>query len=499
MISFNNIPNTTRTPGVYAEVDNSRALKGLVQNPHKVLIVGQKHSDGNAAINTLYGITSEIVADSYFGLGSILDRMCRVFKKNNPNTELYAMALDSVAGVAASGAIYFSVALSHAGGVVSTADETINLMINGSQIQLALTSGWSVGQVNSAMKALINANSMLPVTADTTAASVLILQAVNSGTLGNYIDFRFNYYDGQSNPTCFGDSVMTSALVGGSIDPSLEDVWSVIDNEQFQYIIQPYIDVTNLTLLETELAKRFKPLEDKQGIGFGAVRANLASCTALGNSRNSPHNTITGVYDSPNCPEEWAAAVGAIAANYLNNDPARPLQYLALVGMLPPPSASRFTREERDTLLYDGISTFIVDSGGSALTERIITTYQTNAVGSIDPSYLDVETLATLMEIRYQYKARMENRFLIPRFKLADDSYPVQPGSFVITPKTIKGEIIALFTLLFQQGLIENLEDFIKNLVVERNASDVTRVDVLLPPDLINQFRVMASLIQFIL
>jgi len=37
MISFNNIPNTTRTPGNYNEIDNSRALKGLVANPHKVL------------------------------------------------------------------------------------------------------------------------------------------------------------------------------------------------------------------------------------------------------------------------------------------------------------------------------------------------------------------------------------------------------------------------------------------------------------------------------
>ena len=38
MISFNNIPDTIRTPGAYVEIDNSRALKGLIQNPHKVLI-----------------------------------------------------------------------------------------------------------------------------------------------------------------------------------------------------------------------------------------------------------------------------------------------------------------------------------------------------------------------------------------------------------------------------------------------------------------------------
>jgi phage tail sheath gpL-like len=499
-ISFNNIPDTVRTPGVYAEIDNSRALKGLVQNPHKALIIGQKHADGNAERDTLYAITSEIVADSYFGMGSILDRMCRVFKKNNPNTELYAIAIaESGAGVIASGAIHFSVALSHNGEVVSTDGEVVNLLINGSQFQLTLTSDWSVGEVNSAMKALINANSMLPVIADTTGTSELILQAICSGTLGNYIDVRFNYYEGQSFPTCFGDSAVISAMEGGVADPSLDDVWSVIESEQFQHIINPYRDATNLTSLETELASRFKPLVDQQGLGYTAMRGPLASCTAVGNSRNSPHNRIMGAYDSPTCPEEWAAAVGAVAADKLNNDPARPLHYLTLAGILPPPLASRFTRAERDALLYDGIATWIVDSGGNVMIERLITTYQTNAVGGIDPSYLDTQTMATLMELRYQFKVRMQNRFLIPRFKLADDSYPVQPGSYVVTPKTIKQEIIALFTLMFENGLIENLEDFITNLIVERDSADVNRVNVLLPPDLINQFRVLAGLIQFIL
>jgi len=47
--------------------------------------------------------------------------------------------------------------------------------------------------------------------------------------------------------------------------------------------------------------------------------------------------------------------------------------------------------------------------------------------------------------------------------------------------------------------LIENLDDFIDNLIVERDISDVNRINVLLSPDLINQFRVLAGQIQFIL
>jgi len=93
----------------------------------------------------------------------------------------------------------------------------------------------------------------------------------------------------------------------------------------------------------------------------------------------------------------------------------------------------------------------------------------------------------------------MWTRFLSQRFKLADDTFPVQPGMMVATPKTIRQETVALFSELEQAGLIENLADFTDNLVVERNAANRDRVDVLLPPDLINQFRILATQLQFIL
>lgn len=499
MITFTNIPTTIRTPGAYNEIDNSRALQGLVANPHKALIVGQMMSDADAtgSINRLYQITSEDVANSYFGTGSILARMCSKFKENNPNTELHAIAVGSVAGTAASARITLSANMS------ATGDTTLYLLCNGKQQYVTITSAWSNPDILSAIETQVNLDSTLPMHASFAAATsnIINFSAVCSGSLGNYLDVRVNYYTGQMNPLGYQSDgmIVISGFEGGATDPAVSDAWAVVDNIQYQYVIQPWIDATNLTSIEQEMEDRAGPLEDLMGQGFTAVRAALASCTTLGNTRNSPYNCIMGAYDSPTCPEEWAAAYGAVAAWNLNVDPARPLQFLKLKGILAPPEDSRFTRSERDVILYDGIATSIVDSGGSVLIERSITTYQTNALGVLDPSYLDVETLATLNEIRYQYKNRMVNRFIIPRFKLADDSFPVQPGSFVATPKTIKQEIIALFTLLRDKGLIENLDDFIDNLVVERSVTDRSRVDVLLPPDLINQFRVLASRLSFIL
>lgn len=499
MITFANIPTTVRTPGAYTEIDNSRALQGLVANPHKALIVGQKLSiAGLVPINTLQYVTNENIANTYFGTGSPLARMCQMFKKNNPNTELHAVAIDSVAGTCASGRITFSANLS------ITGDCTLYLMIDGIPTYVTLNSGWSNPDMMSATKAQIGLNSYLPVHGSfvtATASNILYISAVVSGTLGNYIDFRLNYYAGQSNPLGFrSDGMITiSGMEGGATDPLLSDAWAVIANMQYQYIVNPFIDATNLTALEDELERRYGPLQDLAGQGFTGLRASIASCTATGNSRNSPFNTIFGAYGSPSCPEEWAAAAGAVAAWNLNIDPARPLQTLKLTGIVPPLEIDRFTRTQRDILLYDGIATYIVDSGGNVLIERAITTYQTNTGGVLDASYLDVETMATLAEIRYQYKARMVTKFIAPRFKLADDSFPVQPGSYIATPKTVKQEIVALFTMLRDKGLIENLNDFITNLIVERDTTDRNRLNVLLSPDLINQFRILASKISFIL
>jgi len=498
MISFNNLPNTVRTPGAYSEVDNSRALKGLVANPYKVLIIGQKKSTGSVDLAKVVAITSENVADGYFGSGSLLSRMCKSFKGVNKNTELFAIAL-SGGTTAASAVIHFSVALSHAGGSVSYGGGVGYLLINGKPAYVTMTSSWSVTDINSAYKTMINADTKYGVVASTNATSGLVLSAINSGIAGNYLNARFNYYDGETYPATFKDSVTVTGFSGGTGDPTLDDVWSVIGNDQYHVIVNPYLEAANLTSLEGELADRFKPLEDKWGHAFTGVRGALASCTTLGNSRNSPHNTIIGAYDSPTPPEEWAAVLAGVAAQYLNNDPARPLQFLNLTGVLPPPSNNRFTRDERDTLLYDGIATYIVDAGGNVQIERCVTTYQTNGLGIPDASYLDVETLATLAEIRYQYKAKMATQFIAARYKLADDTFPVQAGSYVVTPKTIRQTIISLFTSLYDKGLIEDLETFKTNLIVERNETDRNRVDVLMPPDVVNQFRVLAGLIQFIL
>ena len=153
--------------------------------------------------------------------------------------------------------------------------------------------------------------------------------------------------------------------------------------------------------------------------------------------------------------------------------------------------------EERNLLLYDGLATFFVDSGGVVRIERAITTYQKNVYGLADPSYLDVNTPATLSYLRYSTRARITQKF--PRHKLADDGTRFGPGQAIVTPSIIRAELLALFRELEEKGLVENFDQYKADLIVERDADDRNRLNVLSPPDLINQLRIFAEQIQFIL
>ena len=129
--------------------------------------------------------------------------------------------------------------------------------------------------------------------------------------------------------------------------------------------------------------------------------------------------------------------------------------------------------------------------------ERMVTTYQTAAGGVPDAAYRDVNSLLTLSFLRADFRAKMQTKFA--RFKLADDGARFLPGQPVITPRIGRAEAVAIFRGWESQGLVENGDAFKANLAVERNTNDRNRLDFLLPPDLINQLRVIGANIAFTL
>jgi phage tail sheath gpL-like len=127
----------------------------------------------------------------------------------------------------------------------------------------------------------------------------------------------------------------------------------------------------------------------------------------------------------------------------------------------------------------------------------VISTYQTNGAGAADPSYLDLNTVLTLAYLRQTARVRLLLKY--PDKKLADNGKRTAAGSSIVTPNDIKAELVALAGLWEEAGLVENIDQFKRDLVIERNLSDPTRVDCLLPPDLVNQLHIIGLQFQFLL
>ena len=150
---------------------------------------------------------------------------------------------------------------------------------------------------------------------------------------------------------------------------------------------------------------------------------------------------------------------------------------------------------ERNTLLWDGISTFTVASDGTVAIDNLITTYQENSFGAADDSYLQVETLFLLMYVLRAQRTLVTSKY--SRVKLAADGTRFAPGSAIVTPKIIKADLIAQYGALEYDGYVQDAKTFAKELIVEQNRTNPNRIDVLWPGTLINQLRIFALLAQF--
>lgn len=486
-ISFNLVPNGLLTPGVFAEFDTSKASQGPALQEYVALLVGQRLSSGTKAAGTIDLITSASQARQFYGAGSMLAAMAEKFLSENNINEVRAIALDDAGGgVDATGDIDLA--------GTATAAGTFGVLIAGRSYRVAVSIGDTDEDVIAALVAAVAADTDRQIDAAINGgdASIADLTARNAGEVGNELDVRLDPdLELPAGITLTG----ITAMNGGSANPSLASVITAMGEEQFHVIACPYTDSTNLGLMQTELQDRWGPLRQNDGQYISAKRDSVSNLSTFADGRNNEQETIIDCL-GPSGPHEWAANLAAIVAREGQADPARPMQTVQMRFVASPSKSELRTRGERDQLLGDGIST-VTENAGQVFIERLRTTRKTNSFGAPDPSLADLNPKLTLSYVRFDFRVNFLVKF--SRHKLADDGTRFGPGQAVLTPNTAKAELIARFRLWEELGLVEGASQFKRDLIVERNASDPNRLDIQMPPDLINQLRVTAAQIAFLL
>ena len=486
-ISFNQIPADSLVPAFFVEFDTSKATQGVSVQPYTSLLVGQRLSAGTEAAGTLKRITSADQGRKLYGPGSMLASMCKRYLERNKNTPLTATALDDDgSAVAATLTLMFSGTATEAG--------TVSVKIGGRRYRVPV----AVGATDASMATLLAAEIQLDDDRYVEAVPSTVnigVTARNKGLLGNEMDARINPESDDEIPAGLSLSITGAGkFAGGTANPDVTSVIALIGDTQYNTIAMPYTDSANMTLWEAEMTDRFGPIRSIDGRTFAAKKETFSNLISFGDGRNSAQMTVVGI-SGPTPPWEWAGALAGLVAFHAQIDPARPFQTLPL-GVDLPSDSELFTQEERDQLLKDGIATFNAASG-LVRVERLITMNQTNSQNAPDRSLLDVNTLTTLSKLRFDFKNRFQLRY--PRHKLADDGTRFGPGQVIITPKIAKGEALTLFEEWEELGYVENFEQFKRDLVVERDSSDPNRLNFLLSPDLVNQFRIGSAQIAFLL
>jgi phage tail sheath gpL-like len=494
-ISFAQIPQNIKVPLYWVEVDPSKA--GLPTLNLRALLVGTMTTDGDATVDVPMAIGTQAQADAHFGQGSELARMFKAYYANNFANEVWGGPVaEPVGATAATGTITVTTAPTEAG--------TIHLYIGGQHVAVNIGGTDTVDEVAAAIAAAITEDDDLPVTA-AAAVGVVTLTCVWKGMSGNDIRVESNYFGQIGGETTPAGLVLTypatGFLTGGAGVPVFDNLIMSMGEQEFEYVAMPYTDSTSLMAWEQEYGfsdtGRWGWQRQHFGTVFSAKRGTYSDLLTFGPTRNSGVVSIMAFEENTPTPMyEMTAAYVAKAQRSLSNDPARPLQTLQLNGTLPAKLHERFNFIELNSLASTGLAIQKCWPGsGMPQIAREQTTYQLNLYGHGDDSYELLTTLHTLALLLRNQRHAITTKY--PRHKLANDGTRFGPGQAIVTPGIIKAELVAQYQMDQWNGLVEDTRNFKRFLLVERDPNNPNRLNVLYPPDLINQLRIFAVLAQF--
>lgn len=479
-IPFNQISNTNRVPGAQIEIDASKAKSRATLEPHHVLFIGTRLSTGSATEGQIKSILGELDGDAYFDAKAVLSAMTRAFKRINKTAKCSAMALDAEAGGTAASGTFPLVG-------TASADGTLRVRIGDQRISVSIASGVAANTAGAvALAAAINATERCPFSA-TSALGTVTITFRSKGLSGNFVTIEV-----ESLPT--GITCTPVQPASGATDPTVADAISALGDERYDTIVCEYSAAANLALLEAEATRRWGPTVKQPVTIIVGYNGSHGTLTTYGSARNSPRSIVMGSGNSPTPPWIWAAQAAARDAQRCDTMPNRPRKGLTLPDCEAPKVTERFDHDDRNLLYFDGISSYVADQSGNVSIDRLITTYQTDANGQADKTYLSAETVRNLADL-YLRKLQLAGKY--QDYLIAEDGTKADDGVPILTPKAWRGELIAWYEGMEKKGRVKDLAGYTEDLRVEIDEDDPERMNTESPDRLVNGLVTMAMKVAF--
>lgn len=453
------IPTNLLRPGTFQEFDVTSAQRGLVPIRWRVALVGALTTGSPWTALTPVQVFSIADSDLGGGPGSEIALMVRAAFKAaalyGRSPEIWAMPIaDPGGGVKATRTFTFT--------GTATASGNISLLFAGRSVLV----GVKVGDVQNtiatnANKAFVAVQANLPA-AFTVATNVVTGTAVNAGVNGN--DMTSSVVSSVA-----GVTVATAAVVAGVGAYDITTALDVLIDKTYHGKAIANHTTTDITKLGTHLdvvngadTKRFS-------FAYLAETGTLSAGTTLSTAANRMDIVVGSAESFPCMPGEIAAHL----ATTINAEDDTALSHNNVPLDLPlPPAASVPTIAEVETALAAGALILgVSEATGKARIIRAVTTKTTIASATFLAT-LDICVVRTLFWLAEQVDNRWKIDF--PRAKKST--------------RTIKRVFSSTLDVLKQAELIERIQNVDAHkgeLVVETDATVVTRLNVSIPASVI--------------
>lgn len=250
--------------------------------------------------------------------------------------------------------------------------------------------------INSRVTMAGDGKALVDIASATSAAAVVTMTARNGGLMLNgttWVSFKSR---GEVSPL---NACITSVFTPGSGVPDLATALAGVGAGNYAWVISAYDDTASLAAIDAWLEVQWGPMNMRYGWAVAGVVGSQGTLASLGDAMNDRKRVLPGLRNSSEPKPFIAACFGADLAfvfNFARSITEVQIFARGLTGRTmkqltgPWESDDVFTDDQRNLLLYDGISP-LVATEGTVQMERVITTFQRRAsTGLEDISYLDI-------------------------------------------------------------------------------------------------------------
>lgn len=474
------IPTSNRTPGIFLRVSLGVGVRSGAEITRPILLLANKTSAGTATPDTVvYDLPDEETAILLGGVGSELHRMYQKAARIAPSATIKAIVITESAGTAASGTETFT--------GTATAAGTCRIWVAGEYTDVPIAVGDTAAVLAAAAELAIDDQSAWPVTASV-AGAVVTVTAKHKGPRGNSIGHRVEILD------AVGISVAVTGsgyLASGATSDSPATAITTMGGARYPYIASGYDDATNLDLLKVFVEAQDEAEVGRRDVVIAAFVGSHANGITLATGRNNARVRIAQHVGCESPTSEIAAAMAGLWCREEALTPACNLDGYEVTGIAPSPrTADHPSSGNKINAINAGITLLVPGAGGTLRVLRSVTTKTLDASGQPDYRVLDTSKQAVPDYIADDLEVFLADRF--PNAIIGDDpaeGAPVPAG--VVTPSVARDAIygrIKTFEVsnpTAELRLIERVDQYLDQLVVERAATPAGRFNAAIPLDVV--------------